>query len=164
VNKKFKIIAFVVAAVVALGCTVGPKDMDGNPIPTGPNPSIEPDHPPVTREPELPKSVHLINLIVTATRGPIEITGTIAGERFNGPPSKEITARIGSGGGTWKGYVPYGPKTKVAVFIQAKYNGPPEYLEAVRLTCEINEEGVAPQVHHSLKGANIVNCLWDAKY
>jgi hypothetical protein len=162
VNKKYKIISFAVAAVVALGCTVGPKDMDGNPIPTGPNPSVEPDHPPVPETPKLPKSVHIINLIVTSNQGPVTITGTIAGARRNGPPSQPIAARIGSAGGSWKGYVPYAPGTKVGVYLRAEYKGPPEYVETLQLLCEANEERVAPNVKINLKGSRVVSCLWDS--
>lgn len=156
-NKRI-VTALVASAVMIFGCTVGPKDSEGNPIPTGPNPSIEPDHPPKPKITDNPNvEPNIISVIITASRGPVLITGSISGNRRNGPPTLPIHGRIGSGGGSFKGYLPYEPGTRVGLYVTATYNGGGT-LDDLTLKCELIEVGHETVVTFNSYNTPTVEC------
>lgn len=168
--RKSFVATLVASLVIVLGCTASPSDPDEpkgfgeRPIPGGPNKSLEPDHPPVPPKPEdAPAGAKLLTLHVIASHGPVQITGTITGQRKNGAPTEAFNGDIpGSTGGGWYGNLYFDPRgAQIGVYAQITYKGPGlDRDKDLILGCKWDEQGFTTITTANQPGSRILECAY----
>lgn len=170
--RKSTIIALSLTGLIALACTSPtdpnePKGFGERPISSCPNKNVEPDHPPVPPPPdETPPGTKLLTLHIIANCGPVQITGTITGQRKNGAPSEAFNGDIGESlGGGWWGHLYFDPKgPPVSVYANIVYKGPKlEREKDLIIGCKWNEQGWNEITTANQPGSRVHECSYTTR-